>query len=37
MEECHIIEEIPVSEFWQYFDKTLYPMTAGDKINFMNS
>jgi len=37
MEDCNIIEEIPINKFWEYFNKTLYPMTASTKIDFMNS
>lgn len=37
MEECDIVEEIPIKDFWPYFNKVLYPMAPGDKINLMNS
>lgn len=37
LEECHVLEEIPADKFWDYFNKTLYPMTAATKIDFMNS
>lgn len=37
MENCYVLEEIAVADFWDYFNKTLYPMTAANKIDFMNS
>ena len=37
LEDCHILEEVPVDKFWEYFDKSIYPMTPADKINYMNS
>lgn len=37
MEECVMIRQIPESEFWEYYNNELYPMSAQDKINLMNS
>lgn len=37
MDECWVLQEIPTDKFWEYFNQTLYPMSPGDKIDFMNS
>jgi hypothetical protein len=37
MEECIVIQQIPVTDFWKYYNDTLYPMAPADKISLMNS
>lgn len=36
-ENLIIEQEIPDDNFWQYFEKNIYPMTAGQKMGFMNA
>jgi hypothetical protein len=40
VDNCELISQIPVSgdgsEFWEYFNNTLYPMTPGEKSTFFN-
>ena len=36
--QVDLIQEIPANEdFWIYFNENIYPMSAGQKLNFMNS
>ena len=37
MESCEVLQEIPESDFWPYFNEVLYPMTPADKIAHMSS
>ena len=38
MNQCNLISEIPANEeFWIYFNESIYPMSAEQKFNFMNS
>ena len=38
MNQCNLISEIPANdEYWAYFNKNIYPMSAKQKTNFMNS
>ena len=38
MNQCNLISEIPATEeFWVYFNESIYPMSAEQKFNFMNS
>ena len=38
MSQCDLISEIPANEeFWMYFNESIYPMSANQKLNFMNS
>ena len=38
MNQCDLIQEIPASDdFWAYFNENIYPMSAEQKANFMNS
>jgi len=37
MEQCEVLEQIPVNKFWKYFNDKLYPMSPGDKVNLMNT
>lgn len=38
MNQCDLISEIPANEeFWIYFNESIYPMSAQQKFNFMNS
>jgi hypothetical protein len=38
MNQCDLIQQIPADEdFWVYFNENIYPMSAGQKFNFMNS
>jgi len=38
MNECDLISQIPANEeFWIYFNESIYPMSADQKLNFMNS
>ena len=38
MNQCDLISEIPANEeFWVYFNESVYPMSAQQKFNFMNS
>ena len=38
MNQCDLISEIPANEeFWGYFNESIYPMSAQQKFNFMNS
>lgn len=34
---CEVMSVIPEADFWQYYNEQLLPMTADQKINFMNS
>ena len=36
--QVDLIQEIPANEdFWVYFNENIYPMSAQQKLNFMNS
>ena len=36
--KVYLIQEIPANDdFWIYFNENIYPMSAGQKLNFMNS
>lgn len=35
--QCDVITTVPVSEFWDYFNETLAPMSGDQKIAFMNT
>lgn len=37
MNSCNLIQQIPESEFWEYFNENIYPMSPEQKYNFMNS
>jgi len=38
MAQCDLIEEIPATDdFWTYFNDNIYPMSAEQKVNFMNT
>tara|TARA_R110000824_G_scaffold78371_3_gene197878 strand:+ start:477 stop:854 length:378 start_codon:yes stop_codon:yes gene_type:complete len=38
MNECELIQQIPANDdFWVYFNENIYPMSAAQKFNFMNS
>lgn len=37
MENCTIVQELPIDKFWKYYNEVLYPMSPEDKINLMNS
>jgi len=38
MDQVDLIQEIPANEeFWKYFNENIYPMSAEQKLNFMNS
>ena len=38
MNQCDLIREIPANEeFWTYFNDNIYPMSAEQKITFMNT
>ena len=36
--QCDLIQQIPANDdFWVYFNENIYPMSAKQKSNFMNS
>ena len=36
--QVDLIQEIPANnDFWVYFNENIYPMSAQQKLNFMNS
>tara|TARA_R100001509_G_C4803559_1_gene193932 strand:- start:375 stop:788 length:414 start_codon:yes stop_codon:yes gene_type:complete len=36
--QCDLIQQIPANDdFWVYFNENIYPMSPGQKFNFMNS
>lgn len=38
MNQCDLVKQYPVNEeFWTYFNENIYPMSAEQKISFMNS
>ena len=38
MNQCDLIQQIPANEnFWSYFNENIYPMSAQQKLAFMNS
>jgi len=37
MAACNMLNLIPVAQFWNFFNKKLSLMSAGDKVRFMNS
>ena len=38
MNQCDLIQQIPADDdFWVYFNENIYPMSAAQKLNFMNS
>lgn len=36
-ESVSILDTIPETVFWKYYNDAIYPMTKADKIKFMNS
>lgn len=40
VDNCELISQMPVSgdgsEFWEYFNNSIHPMTPGEKENFFN-
>jgi len=38
LDDCDLIQKIPADEtFWEYFNKNIYPMTADQKVSFMQA
>lgn len=38
LDDCDLIRKIPATEqFWKFFNENIYPMSAGDKLAFMNT
>tara|TARA_R110002020_G_scaffold162162_2_gene347637 strand:+ start:836 stop:1213 length:378 start_codon:yes stop_codon:yes gene_type:complete len=38
MNQCNLIQQIPANEdFWVYFNENIYPMSAKQKFDYMNS
>lgn len=38
LEDCDLISKIPANEsFWKFFNENIYPMSAEDKLTFMNT
>jgi len=37
MDNCEVVYEIPAGEFWEYFNKFIYTMSAGQKQQYMDS
>lgn len=37
MDKCWIVQEIPTEGFWDYYNKVLYPMSAQQKMQFMDT
>ena len=38
MEQCDLIQQIPANEeFWTYFNDNIYPMSADQKLSFINT
>lgn len=37
MDGCTLLQEIPIADFWKYYNEVLYPMQPEDKIALMNS
>ena len=38
MDQCDLLQQIPANEeFWTYFNENIYPMSAEQKFNFMNT
>lgn len=37
MENCYLVQQIPPENFWQYYNKVLYPMSANEKMMYMDS
>lgn len=35
-ESVTVIDTIPESEFWEYYNDAIYPMSTKDKVKFMN-
>lgn len=36
-DQCDLLQQIPATdEFWDFFNKNIYPMSTEQKINFMN-
>ena len=36
-DQCDLLQQIPADDsFWEYFNNNIYPMSAKQKINFMN-
>ena len=35
--QVNILETVPVSEFWPYFNENIYPMSPEQKITYMAS
>lgn len=37
MDHCFLINTIPEDKFWEYYNKTLYPMSADQKLTYMDT
>ena len=38
MNQCDLIKQFPANEeFWTYFNDNIYPMSAAQKLSYMNS
>lgn len=35
-ESAHILREIPVSRFWAYYNRYIFPMSQREKLRYMN-
>ena len=35
--QCDLVTTVPVADFWEYFNEVLAPMSADQKIAFMNT
>ena len=37
MDNCQIVNTIPENEFFEYFNKNIYPMSADEKRGYMGT
>lgn len=37
MDSCTLIQQIPATDWWEYFNENIYPMAPEQKLSFMNS
>lgn len=37
MNSCTLIQQIPATDWWEYFNENIYPMSPEQKLSFMNS
>lgn len=37
MDSCTLIQSIPATDWWEYFNENIYPMAPEQKLSFMNS